>query len=383
MIKKLFTLSVSLLVLSTGLSAEESGYKFKVVKQMEATPVKSQQQTNTCWSFATNSFLESELLRMGKGRHDLSEMYSVRMTYPQKIQNYVRKHGKAQFGPGSLSGDVMRVVKLYGMVPESAFSGRRQGESRLNHHELDAVLKGALDALIKNSSRKLSKAWPDAFNGILDAYLGPIPQNFTYQGKQYTPRTFADEMGIRPDDYVEFTSYTHHPYYEKFRLEVPDNWYGNSYFNIPLDEFMSVVDSALKKGYTLAWDGDVSENSYHRKRGIAILPEKPWEERTSEEKANVCLAPEPEQEVTQAVRQEHYDNYTTNDDHLMHLTGLAEDQNGRKFYIIKNSAGTLERGNEGFVYISEPYFRSKTVSIMVHKDAVPQGVAAKLSGFPK
>lgn len=378
MSKFILSITVCLLVLASGLSAEESGFKFKIVKELEATPVKHQFKTGTCWAFSTSSFLESELLRMGKGSHDLSEMFVVRHIYPQKIRNYVRFHGRAQFGAGSLAGDLMRVVRQQGIVPDSVYSGLHAGQSLHNHQEMDAVLKAALDALVANPGKKLSKAWPEAFDGILDAYLGDVPASFTYRGKQYTPRSFADEMGIRPDDYVEFTSYSHHPYYQKFSLKLPDNWYGNSYYNVPLDEFMSVVDTAIDNGYTLGWDGDVSESSYHRERGIATLPKRDWDQRTKKEKSDICLAPEPEMVVTQEVRQEHYDNYTTNDDHLMHVTGIAKDQNGTKYYIIKNSAGTKDRGNEGFVYASESYFRSKTISVLVHKDAVPETLAAKL-----
>ncbi|MCA9775524.1 MAG: aminopeptidase [Candidatus Eremiobacteraeota bacterium] len=363
-----------LLLFTTGLSAEESGFKFKVEKQLDATPIKNQCQTNTCWAFSTSSFIESELIRMGKGRHDLSEMFVVRMVYPEKITRYVRYHGKTRFAPGSVAGDVMRVVRDYGMVPESVFPA----DPKPNHHEMDTVLKAALDALIENKGGQLSSAWPAAFEGILDAYLGEPPERFTYQGKEYTPRTFADEMGLRADDYVEFTSYTHHPFYQKFSLELPDNWSMNTYYNVPLEDFLSVVDSAIEEGYTLGWDGDVSEHSLHRTRGIAILPKKEWDERTSKEKADICLAPEPERNVTQEVRQEQFDNYTTNDDHLMHITGIARDQNGTKFYIIKNSSGTFERGNEGYIYMSEPYFRAKTISVLVHRDAVPGILSSKL-----
>lgn len=370
---------VTLLLLTGSLSAEESKFKFKVVKDLQATPVKNQCKTGTCWAFATSSFLESELLRMGKGPHDLSEMFVVRMIYPQKIKNYVRLHGKTQFGPGSVAGDLMRVVRDYGVVPDSVFTGRRVGESRLDHQEMDAVLKGALDALIGNRSGKLSEAWPEAMNGILDAYLGKVPEHFAYKGKSYTPRSYADELGIHADDYVQLTSYTHHPFYQKFCLELPDNWYRNDdYYNLPLDEFMSVVDSALDHGYTLCWDGDVSEHSFSRDRGIAILPKKEWDDRTKKEQADICLAPEPEMEVTQALRQEHFDNYSSGDDHLMHVTGVARDQNGTKYYIVKNSWGTLNRANDGFIYMSEAYFRSKTMSVMVHKDALPAELAAKL-----
>ena len=376
--KRLFSLLISLVLVSGSVSAEESGFKFKVLKEVEATPVKHQAKTGTCWAFATNSFIESELLRMGKGQHDISEMFAVRMVYPQKIRNFVRLHGKTQFGPGSLSGDLMRVVRQHGMLPESVYSGRHVGESRHNHQEMDAVLEAGLKALVANKSGKLSVAWPEAFEGILDAYLGKVPENFLYRGKTYTPRSFADELGIRPDDYMEFTSYTYHPFYEKFSLKVPDNWAHNTYYNLPLDEFMQVADNALESGFTVAWDGDVSEKSFHRDREIAILPKKDWEDRTKEEQKDICKAPEPELKVTQEVRQQHYDNYTSGDDHLMHATGLAEDQNGTRFYIVKNSWGTKEKKNQGSIYMSEPYFRSKAVSIMVHKDAVPAEILAKL-----
>jgi bleomycin hydrolase len=316
---------------------------------------------------------------MGKGQFDLSEMFIVRMIYPQKAEHYVRLHGHARFGAGSLAGDVMRVIRKYGMVPDSVFTGRYVGQSRHNHLEMDAVLKAALDAIINNKSKLLSKAWLEAINGILDAYLGEIPEHFTYNGKDYTPRTFADELGINPRNYVEFTSFKHHPFYRHFSLELPDNCFLNKYYNIPLDEFMTVVDFAIGKGYTLGWDGDVSENTFHRKRGIAILPQKAWDDRTKEEQDNICISPEPEISVTQQIRQEQFDNYTTKDDHLMHVTGIAEDKNGVKYYIIKNSWGTLDKDKDGYVYMSESFFRAKTISVMVHREAVPKGLAAKLN----
>lgn len=380
--KKILTILLSLFFLAGGLAAEEkSKFKFEIVKSAEATSVKNQSKTGTCWAFATSSFLESELLRMGKGQYDLSEMYVVRMIYPEKIKNYVRLHGKTQFGPGSVSGDMMRVVREHGLVPDTVFTGRHVGQSKHDHQEMDAVLKASLDALIENKSRMLSKAWPEALNGVLNAYLGEIPENFAYKGKAYTPRSFADSLEIQADDYVEFTSFTHHPYYEKFSLEVPDNWHRNTSYNVPLEEFMSIVDSAIDQGYTLTWDGDVSEPSFHREREVAILPKKDWDDRTKEEQAKICLAPEPELVVTQDLRQDYFDNYSTNDDHLMHLTGLAKDQNGTRYYIIKNSWGTLDRANKGYVYVSEPYFRAKTISVMVHRDAVPEEVATKLKSY--
>lgn len=249
--------------------------------------------------------------------------------------------------------------------------------------EMDAVLNASLDAIISKKRRRLSKVWPKAIDGILDAYLGQAPESFSFNGQSYTPKSFAEELGFDPDDYIELTSYSHHPFYTTFSLEVPDNWSLNKYLNVPLDELMSVIDHAIQNGYSLGWDGDISENSFSQKRGVAILPVKEWEERTKEERNELCDVPEPEIEVTQEFRQEAFDNFTSTDDHLMHITGMAYDQNGTKYYKAKNSWGQKESKYEGFIYLSESYVRAKTISIMVHKEALLNKIVQQLQGKTK
>lgn len=354
---------------------QKKGFKFEVIKEVQTTPVKNQAKTGTCWTFATNSFVETELLRMGKGAYDISEMFIVREAYPLKAQRYVRLHGNATLGSGGLSGDVMHIIRDFGIVPEAVYNGRPYGGEKHNHIEMDAVIKAALDAVIHNRSKKISKAWPKAVEGILNAYLGEVPETFFYEGKTYTPKSFAQMLGIRPQDYVQLTSFTHHPFNTTFSLEIPDNWAYNTYYNIPLDEMMQIIDDAIDQGFSVAWDGDVSEKSFSQKKGVAILPVKQWDDRSKEEKESICDAPEPEIGVTQDIRQEEFDSYQSSDDHLMHITGIAKDQNGTRYYITKNSWGTQDNPYNGYVYMSEQYVRAKTISIMVHEDALP----AKLS----
>ncbi len=358
---------------------EPQGFQFTILKQLEATSVKNQAKTGTCWSFATSSFLESELLRMGKGRYDLSEMFVVRHIYPQKALNYVRRHGNTTFGAGSLSGDLLRTVAEYGVVPEFVYDGKFVGYSRHNHAEMDAVLKAMLDAVIANQGKRLSPAWPKAVDAVLDAYLGEVPEKFAYNGKTYTPKSFAAELGIKPTEYIELTSFTHHPFYSEFALEIPDNWANNRYYNVPLDEFMNALNHALENGYTVGWDGDVSEKEFNKKEGVAILPLIDWEEKTEAEQEQTCKTPEPEKEVTPELRQQYFENYATTDDHLMHITGIATDQNGTRYYITKNSWGTKDRGHDGYVYMSEAYVRAKTVSILMHRNALPENLGKRLA----
>ncbi|TDI94419.1 MAG: aminopeptidase [Caldithrix sp.] len=361
----------------------KDGFKISPDKDIKTTPVKNQAHTNTCWSFSTISFVETELLRMGKEPHNLSEMFVVRKTYPRKSERYIRLHGNMSFGAQSLSGDVLYVIRKHGIVPESVFAGRPDGQSQYDNEEMDAVLNASLDAIISKKRRRLSKVWPKAIDGILDAYLGQAPESFSFNGQSYTPKSFAEELGFDPDDYIELTSYSHHPFYTTFSLEVPDNWSLNKYLNVPLDELMSVIDHAIQNGYSLGWDGDISENSFSQKRGVAILPVKEWEERTKEERNELCDVPEPEIEVTQEFRQEAFDNFTSTDDHLMHITGMAYDQNGTKYYKAKNSWGQKESKYEGFIYLSESYVRAKTISIMVHKEALLNKIVQQLQGKTK
>ena len=344
-------------------------YNFTVKNKLECTSVKNQQRTGTCWSFTTVSFLESELLRMGKPSYDLSEMYMVRTIYQDKARNYMLRQGKANFSQGGLSHDVMRALRMGGAMPESVYSGKTEGVAVFDHSEMEAALKGMLDGLL--GTKNLSDKWVGSVSCILDNYMGQPPATFTYKGKEYTPKSFGESLGINPDDYVTLTSFSHHPFYETFVLEIPDNYSNGLYYNLPLDELQAIADYALSKGYTVAWDGDVSEKGFSAGKGVAIIPADPSADGGSD-------SPVEEAKVTQASRQQAFESYATTDDHLMHLTGLATDQNGTKYYLTKNSWGEIS-AYKGFLYMSDAYFRMKTVGIMVHKDAIPKDIAAKLS----
>lgn len=361
------------------------GYSFSNEISLPATSVKSQYRSGTCWSYATTSFIESELLRTGQGEHNLSEMYFARLAYELKAEKYVRMHGTTTFGQGGLALDVMYIWKNYGMMPEEVYDGLTMGDSLPVHGETEAVLKGYVEQVIKNRNRKLSPVWQEGFNGILDAYLGAVPEEFSYRGATYTPSSFGSGFGLNPDDYVAIGSYTHHPFYEDFVLEIPDNWIWGSIGNVPLDEMMELLDNALEKGYTVCWDADVGEKSYDWKRGVALMPSTEiedlsglerarWDELSASEKQARFYdfsTPKKEREITQEIRQEMFDNYLTTDDHLMHITGRAVDQNGTKFYLVKNSWGTGNHIYKGYHYVSEAYMRAKTIFFMMHKDAVP------------
>ena len=359
--------------LSIGQEVENSGpYEFIVTTVIPHTPVKNQARTGTCWCFSTVSYLESEAIRL-KGLHeDFSVMYIVRRTYPLKAENYVRLHGMANFGQGGQSHDVLDQVRRYGIVPESVYPGLNYGEKQHNHSEMVGMLKGIVDAVVKQ--RQPTPRWQDAIESVLDTYLGKPPETFTYKGKPYTPVSFASEAaGIKPDDYIELTSYSHHPFYAQCRLEIPDNWtYNDAYYNVPIDEFETITDHALKNGHSVVWDGDVSERTFSsRGTGYAVIPAEAEGQDSKRE------GPPKEEEITQAMRQETLNDYSTTDDHLMHIVGLAEDQNGGKFYYIKNSGGS-ERKFNGYIYMSSAYFRLKTTAIMIHKDALTRQMKKKL-----
>lgn len=357
----------------------DSSYRLTDSKIIPATSVKHQGETGTCWCFATLSFIESELLRMGKDSLDLSEMFVVRHLWPDKARNYIRLHGRTVFSCGSLAHDALRMMQEHGIVPEAVFPGKYADGPVHDHQEMDAVLTAFVEAIVKNPGGKLSQAWPSAFEGMLNAYLGVPPERFTFRKKSYTPKSFFAELGIDPGNYIQFTSFTHQPFYSRFRLEVPDNWSGGTFYNLPLDELVLLIEQALANGYSLCWDGDVSEKSFKSKLGVAIVPEKDWQDRTESEKENIGRIIEPEKKVTPALRQEWFDNYASGDDHLMHLVGLAQDQTGAKFYRMKDSFGSKDRKHQGFIYLSEAYLRAKTMSVMVHKAAVPRDLAVKLA----
>lgn len=372
-----------------------SEYKFKVLKDLEATDVQDQGRTSTCWSFSSLSFFESEIIRIKKERHNLSEMFIVRNAYLGKAENYLRMYGTFTFGPGGAFHDIPWVIKRYGIVPEEVYGGLNYGASAHKHSEMEAVVESAVKALAKKPQNgKLTPVWKNGIEGILDAYLGELPSNiedynFTYKGEKYTPKTFSESLGLNMEDYISLTSFTHHPFYSNFVLEVQDNWALQSSYNLPLDEFMEVMESALMKGYTFAWGADVSEKGFGYRDALAILPEdestikksgkdsKRYNDAGAERISNAFNSPVKEKQISQKDRQIAFDNQETTDDHGMHVTGLVEDQNGTKYFIVKNSWGESNE-KDGYFFASFPYVRYKTLNIQVHKDVLSKDLKKKL-----
>jgi bleomycin hydrolase len=345
--------------------------------------VQDQSRTSTCWSFSALSFMESELLRSGKGKHNLSEMFVVRMAYLDKAEKYVRMHGTIEFGEGGAFHDIPQVIRRHGIVPEEVYKGLNYGEEKHNHREMESVLKGMLDAIIKNPQSTLTISWKLAFEAVLDAYLGKTPESFIYEGKTFTPVSFGQSLGLNMDDFIILSSFTHHPFYQSFIFEVPDNWAWGSVVNLPLNDFMEVIDHALLNGYTVGWAADVSEKGFNFKEGLAVVPMsddqlKKKTDETAEKTQTIFDAPGPEKEVTQEMRQKAFDNYQTTDDHGMHITGMVKDQTGKKFYVVKNSWGIKNNDCDGYFYASEAYVRYKTMNIMLHKDAIQKEIKKKL-----
>lgn len=374
---------------------EGSEYKFKVIRDLEATDVQNQGRTGTCWSFSSLSFFESEIIRLGHGKHNLSEMFIARNAYIGKAENFLRMYGTFTFGPGGAFHDIPWVIRRYGIVPEEVYKGLNYGDTVHRHAEMEAILEATVKELAKKPQNDhLTPVWKKAYTGILDAYLGDLPDNvedfkFTYEGKEYTPKSYSESLGLNMDDYVSLTSYTHHPFYSKFVLEVQDNWAMQSGYNLPLDEFMQVMEDAIKNGYTFAWGADVSEKGFNYRDALAILPEdestikregrdnKHFSDAGAKKISNAFNTPVKERIVTQEERQIAFDNQETTDDHGMHVTGLVEDQKGTKYFIVKNSWG---KSNEcdGYFYASFPYARYKTMNILIHKDAINKKLQKKL-----
>lgn len=368
----------------------EEGFTFTTVKENSITSIKDQNQSSTCWAFSSLGFLEAELLRLNKGEFDLSEMFVVHKTMEDRAVNYVRYHGDASFSPGGSFSDVVYCYKNYGMVPQDVMPGIMYGDSLPVHNELDAVAGAYVKAVGKGGLRKLSPVWKNGLCAIYDTYLGECPKNFTYKGKNYTPKSFADEvLGLNMDDYVSLTSFTHHPFYTEFNVEVQDNWRNALSYNLPIDEFMAVMDNAVKNGYTFAWGADVSEEGFTRD-GIAVCPDvEKGAELTGSDMAHwlglskadqrkeLTAKPLPEIEVTQEMRQQAFDNWETTDDHGMLIYGIAKDQNGKEYYMVKNSWGFSGK-YKGIWYASKTFVKYKTMNILVHKDAIPADIAKKL-----
>lgn len=357
---------------------KESQIRFSAVKEAKGTGVKDQFHSSTCWVFSTQSFLESEFIRMGKGEVDLSEMWIVRAGYIEKAKRYMRLMGKSQFGPGGEPIDVINLAAIYGLVPQSAYPGMPAGEEKVRHGEMDAVLKAILDAQLTLADGKLNANWLSAYTGALDGYLGTAPASFDYDGKKYDPKSFAAMLGFKAEDYISVTSFTHHPFYTRFALEIPDNWAWESSYNVTMDELMKITDNATATGYTVEWGTDVSEKYFSHKNGIAVLPEKEWDKMRTGEKDSLWTYPCKERVVTQLMRQQSFDDLSTQDDHGMQITGQCQDQTGKKYLIVKNSWGTENNETGGYIYVSYNYFQYKTTSILVHKSAVPKEIANKM-----
>ena len=376
------------LVAVTAFAQTTPEYEFTTIKENPITSIKNQYRSGTCWCFSALSFIESEILREKGDSVDLSEMFVVGKSYRDRAVKYVRLDGHLNFAAGSSFGDVLHVIEDYGIVPEEQMKGKNYGTEMPEHNELDAVLKGYVTAVASNPNKKLTTAWLNGFDGIVAAYLGEYPETFTADGKEYTPQQYRDALGINVSDYVNLTSFSHHPFYSQFVIEVPDNWRWDTAYNLPIDDLMSVLYNAIEKGYTFAWGSDVSEKGFSR-NGVAIMPvekkkaaagsdQEKWVGKAKDENKEEVKTELPEEIVaTQEMRQDGYDRKTTTDDHGMHVYGLAQDQNGTKYFMVKNSWG--EAGKyKGIWYASDAFVRYKTMNVVVHKDALPKDIKKKL-----
>lgn len=386
---KKFIVIAAALIVGISVSAQqrpspmsEVDYQFTTVIENPITPIKNQASSGTCWAYSALSFFESEAIRLGNIKDpqqypDFSEFFVVSHSYMDRAVKYVMLDGKLNFGAGSQFEDVAHVIRDYGIVPNKDMTGMNYGTALPAQSELDAVLAAYVGAIARNPNRTLTTAWKRGFQAVLDEYLGECPQNFEVNGVQYTPKSYAEAMKINPDDYIALTSFTHHPFYQEFVLEIPDNWRWDPMFNIPIDEFIEVLDHALENGYTAAWGADVSHAGFTR-NGLGILidaaataagsDQERWVGKEEGKPAPVKIV---EAEVTQESRQVGYENKTTTDDHGMHIFGIAKDQDGKKYYMVKNSWG--ETGKyKGIWYVTEAFVRNQTMNIMIHKSAVPK-----------
>jgi len=346
---------------------------FTIEKSIAATSVKNQAMTGTCWCFSTTSLVESQLIKNKLGEFDLSEMFEVRNVYIEKAKNYILRQGHAQFGEGGLGHDLIRAIGTYGAEPESVYSGLLNGQKQHNHEKLIGQLQKYLDSV--KAMRRVPENWLDGYEAILDRSIGTPPKSFTYNGKEYTPKTFAtDVMHFDPSDYVSLTSFTHHPYYAPFILEVPDNFSNGSFYNLPLNELIDVTKEAINKGYSISWDADVSNSGFQMAAGKAVnLDSLP----AGATKQDVVDGKVTDYKANATRRQELFENLTTQDDHLMHITGLEKDKNGNEYFLVKNSWGEVGP-NKGYINVSENYFGINTISLVVPKAALSKALLEKL-----
>jgi bleomycin hydrolase len=354
-------------------------FKFKEIIALANTSVKNQASSGTCWSYSTNSFLESEMQHAGRRPVELAQIFSARNVYSDKADSYIRMHGSLAWGDGGACHDVINMYAKYGAMPQSEYTGLHYGTSKNKFAEMQEVLKAMLDALVKNPNGKLSPNWKQAFEAVMDSYLGKVPKTFEWEGKTYTPKSFADEVvGLNPDDYVELSSFTDKPYYKKTLLMVPDNWSLDKVYNVKMNDITDIIDNALNKGYTVAWATDVSEKYFSWKNGVAYVPEKDFEDMSDDEKKEMFNGPKPERTITPEMRQQAFDNYSTSDDHGMHIVGTAKDLSGRDYYIVKNSWGTTN-DYKGYLYVTKAYVQFKTTAFLLNKNAIPKELRAKMN----
>ena len=353
-------------------------FTFTEIMNVETSPVKNQGSSGTCWSYSGNSFLESEMLRKGKEFVDISEIYTARCAYIERARNYVRMHGATGYGDGAELHDVVMIYGKYGALPYEAYTGLNYGTDKNRFGEMQAMLKGMLEGIVKNKNGKLTKNWLPAFTAAIDAYLGEVPETFTYKGRTYTPQTFADQVvGLNAHDYVELSSFLYAPLYKPTMLMVPDNWSLQSVYNVPMNDLSKSVDHALANGYSVAWATDVSERYFSWKNGVAVVPEKDYADMTADERKTMFNGPQEERKITPQMREDAFDNYTTTDDHGMHIIGKAKDQKGKEYYIVKNSWGT-KNDHEGHLYVSKAFLEYKTTAILLNKNAIPSGLRSSL-----
>lgn len=354
----------------------KEGFVFTQLINLGNTSIKDQGSSGTCWSYSGNSFLESEMIRQGKKPVEISQIFTAYYTYLEKAKTFVRLHGDQAQGEGGQLHDVLTIYRKYGAVPREVYTGLTNGQTRNNFSEMSTILQGMNENIVK--SKKLTPSWQTAVTGVMDAYLGKAPESFQYNGKTYTPRTWADQVvGINANDYVGISSFKEQADYKPFVLLIPDNWSYESFYNVKMNDLTSIIDNALQNGYTVAWASDVSEKFFSWKNGVAFVPEKDMDKMSKEELAELFNGPKPEAKITEDQRQTAFDDYSTTDDHGMHIVGLVKDQTGKEYYIVKNSWGE-SNDYKGYIYVTKEYVKYKTISILLHKNAIQKEIKNKL-----